>query len=90
MTWRDDGRWWRVEDDAGELGTDDVGDEDADELAGDWSKAGVGCGDLHLVGEGTMASPAETVRVSDWKLRLGVSTVGDARPTEAYCQTGIR
>lgn len=35
MTCRDDGRWWSVDDPAGELGTEDVGDEDPEELIGD-------------------------------------------------------
>lgn len=34
-TCRDDGRWCRVEDPAGELGTDDVGEEEPEELRGD-------------------------------------------------------
>lgn len=34
-TWRDDGLWWRVEEPAGELGTEDVGEEEPEELRGD-------------------------------------------------------
>lgn len=65
MTCRDEGRWWRVEEVAGELGTEEEGEEEAEELAGDWSIAVGGCGDLQRVGDATLASPAETVRVRD-------------------------
>lgn len=77
------------------MGTEEEGEEEAEELAGEGS-LGPACGkspnatedgqgDLQRVGDETLASPAETVRVRDWKLLLGVSTEGDAKPPAVYC-----
>ena len=89
MTWREEGRWWRVEEEeeAGELGAEEGGEELPDELPGEAPsrppkrrEVGGEWGDLQRGGDcvmGEWGPPGESWddrdRLKDWKDRLGVS-----------------